>query len=202
MSNRHETGWDGIYHSRRPDSLPWELGEPRELLVNLVDSGELKPSKTLDLCCGVGTNPLYLATEGFTVTALDISDKAIEYAKDQASQKGVTLSFLVADFIKLPFPKSEFDFIFDFGCFHHVDVEDRADFIQGVYRVLKSEGIYLLTCFSYKNGPALNHFTKKQIIGLFNDRFNIQWIKHVSSIEGDEAKRYFYEVLMQKYPKV
>ncbi|MFW6110587.1 MAG: class I SAM-dependent methyltransferase [Thermoproteota archaeon] len=102
MSNRHETGWNGIYHNRHPNSLPWELGESRELLVTLVDSGDLTPCKTLDLCCGVGTNPIYLATEGFTVTALDISDKAIEYAKDQASKKGVNLNFLVANFLKLP----------------------------------------------------------------------------------------------------
>ncbi len=166
--------------------------------MNLVESEQVKPSRALDLCCGVGTNPIYLAGKGFEVTALDISDKAVEYAKQQASQEAVDIDFLVADFLKLPFVGEEFGFLFDFGCFHHVEVEDRDIFIEGIFRILESKATYLLTCFSYKNGPAWNHFKKNQIIRLFEDRFQIEWIKHVSSVEGDGVRRYFYEVLMYK----
>jgi cyclopropane fatty-acyl-phospholipid synthase-like methyltransferase len=84
------------------------------------------------------------------------------------------------------------------GCFHHVEIEDRSKFNKGVHHVLKNGGIYLLTCFSYKNGPARNHFTKKQIIDLFSDYFEIDEIRHISSIEGDGYTRYFYMVLMRK----
>ena len=31
-------------------------------------------------------------------------------------------------------------FVFDMGCFHHVEVEERAKFIAGVHRVLKEGG--------------------------------------------------------------
>jgi len=75
--------------------LPWELGKPRRVLVELVDSGRVEPSKALDLCCGAGTNPVYLAKKGFNVTALDISDKAVEYAKEKAHKAEVDINFLV-----------------------------------------------------------------------------------------------------------
>lgn len=198
MPSRHDTGWDRIYHRYRPESLPWELGRPREVLAEVVNSGRVAPSGALDLCCGAGTNPVYMAKKGFDVTALDISDKAVEYAKEQTYKAGVKINFLVSNFLSLPFKNEAFDFVFDFGCFHHVQIKDRPTFIKGVHRVLKSKGSYLLVCFSYRNGPAWNHFRKQQILELFGDYFDIEWIKHVSSLEGDNVRRYFYEVLMEK----
>jgi len=198
MSSRHDAGWDKVYHRYRPECLPWELGKPRKVLVELVESGRVAPGKTLDLCCGAGTNPVYLAKKGFNVTALDVSDMAVEYAKEKAHEAGVEVGFLVGDFLFLPLKRGQFDFAFDFGCFHHVEVKDRVAFIEGVYEVLKPNGAYMLVCFSYKNGPAWNHFTREQIVELFGNYFEIEWIKHVSSLEGDKITRYFYEALMEK----
>lgn len=132
------------------------------------------------------------------MTALDISDKAVEYAKKKAHKAQVDIKFIVANFLSLPFKSEEFDFVFDFGCFHHVQVKDRITFIKEVYSVLKPKGTYFLVCFSYKNGPGWNHFRKEEIFGLFGDYFEIEWIRHVSSLEGDEVTRYFYEVLMER----
>ncbi len=98
----------------------------------------------------------------------------------------------------LPFRNEKFDFVFDMGCFHHVEAKNRTSFIRGVDRVMKLKGTYFLTCFSYRNGPAWNHFTKEQIIELFGDRFSIEWIRHVASLEGDNVTRYFYQALMEK----
>jgi len=198
MTSRHHTGWDEVYHHYRPEYLPWELGKPRKGLVELIESGSVAPGKVLDICCGAGTNPVYLAKKGFDVTALDISDKAVGYAKEKAREKEAKINFLVGDFLKLPFKSEEFDFAFDFGCFHHVEPKDRTTFIAGVHRVLKPKSTYFLTCFSYRNGPAWNHFRKEQIVELFTDYFSIERIRHVSSVESDNVTRYFYEVLMKR----
>ena len=40
--------------------------------------------------------------------------------------------------------------------------------------------------------------TKKQIVSLFSDNFEIIEVRHVSSIEGDGGKCYFYMVWMKK----
>lgn len=198
MSSRHDTGWDKIYHCYGSESLPWELGRPRESLVELVESEKIRPCRTLDLCCGVGTNPIYLAKQGFDVTALDVSDGAVKLSKERVEKEKLKMDLLVGSFLALPFNDGMFGFVFDMGCFHHVEIRNRITFIMGVSRVLKPKGIYFLTCFSYRNGPAWNHFTKEQLVELFGDRFNIKWIRHVASMEGDNVKRYFYQALMKK----
>ncbi len=199
MSSRHEVGWDRIYHRYCPESLPWELGKPRKALVELGVSGKVKPCKALDLCCGAGTNPVYLAKQGFQMTALDVSDGAVKYARDRAHRAKVdNINLLVSDFLNLPFKNEEFEFAFDFGCFHHVEENARNTFIEELSRVLKPKSTYFMVCFSYKNGPTWNHFKKEQIVELFQDYFQIEGVKHVSSLEADGVTRYFYEVLMKK----
>jgi ubiquinone/menaquinone biosynthesis C-methylase UbiE len=85
---------------------------------------------------------------------------------------------MMQSFVDLPFEDEEFDYVFDTGCFLHVEIEERASYIEGVHRVLKEEGDYLLTCFSYKNGPAWNHFTVKQLSSLFSGYIEIREIRH------------------------
>jgi ubiquinone/menaquinone biosynthesis C-methylase UbiE len=190
--------WDQIYRKYPPKSWGWELDKPRPILVEFVEKGLIKKGKALDLCCGAGTNTVYFAQKGFEVTAIDISQKAIEYAKEKAARANVKINFMMQSFVDLPFRDEEFDFVFDMCCFHHVEIEDRANFIEGVHRVLKKDGDYLLTCFSYKNGPAWNHFTEKQLNRLFSSYFEIREIRHVSSIEGDGVRRFFFTVWMKK----
>jgi ubiquinone/menaquinone biosynthesis C-methylase UbiE len=190
--------WDEVYRQYPLEELGWELSRPRPILVETVEKGLVKKGKALDICCGAGTNTVYLAEKGFEVTGIDISSTAIEHAKKKAEKAKVKIDLRVADFTKLPFTDKEFDFVFDMGCFHHVKVEDRNTFIRGVHRVLKKGGSYMLTCFSYRNGPAWNHFTKKQLISLFSGYFELGELRDYASVEGDGVTRYFYTVLMKK----
>ena len=178
--------------------MGWELGKPRPILVEFVEKGLIMKGKTLDLCCGAGTNMIYLAENGFEVTGIDVSKRAIDYAKAKAKHTKAHVNFVIESFVDLSFIDDEFDFVFDMGCFHHVEIVDRPAFIEGICRVLKKGGDYILTCFSYKNGKAWNHFTEKQLISLFSVHFKIIEIRHYSSIEGDGVKRYFYTVWMKK----
>jgi 2-polyprenyl-3-methyl-5-hydroxy-6-metoxy-1,4-benzoquinol methylase len=150
------------------------------------------------LCCGAGTNTVYLAQKGFDVAGIDISLTALGIAKQKVEQVKVHIGFLQESFVDLAFADGVFDFVFDMGCFHHVEIEDRNRFIAGIHRVLKEDGQYMLTCFSYKNGPGWNHFTRQQIIDLFSGAFKIESLQHISSLEGDGVIRFFYTVLMRK----
>lgn len=190
--------WDQIYREYPLESCGWELGKPRPILVEFVEKGLIKKSKALDLCCGAGTNTVYLAQNGYEVTAIDVSRTALGYAKSKAALANAQICFVSQSFVELAFDDDCFDFVFDMGCFHHVSIKDRHRFIRGVHRVLKESGDYLLTCFSYKNGPAWNHFTEKQILNFFSDLFTIKELRHFSSVEGDRVTRFFYTVWMKK----
>jgi SAM-dependent methyltransferase len=190
--------WDQIYRNYPLNELGWELGKPRPILVEYVEKKLIRKGKALDICCGAGTNTVYLAQNGFNVTGIDISPTAITYAKAKAARAHVNIRLLVQDFLKLPFNDGEFDFVHDMGCFHHVKPENQSTYIEGVHRVLKTGGTYMLTCFSYRNGLGWNHFTKPRLVALFSPYFELGTFKHYPSVEGDGAIRYFYTVLMKK----
>jgi len=190
--------WDRVYHEYPLGELPWELGKPRPVLVQVFEEGLVKPGKALDICCGAGTNTVYMAQKGFQATGLDISHKAIEYGREKAREAGVKVRWIIGNALEFHFEDDEFDFVFDMGCFHHIRPEDRERFISGLCRVTKPHGQYLLTCFSDRNGPAWNHFTKEQLIELFSARFTFRRVAHYGSVEGDGFTRFFYTVLMQK----
>lgn len=199
MANSSYKEWDRVYREYPLEELPWELGHPRRTLVELIEKGRIKPCKALDVCCGAGTNPVYLAEKGFEVTALDISKRALGHAKRKTRQAKVEIEFLLVNFVTLPFADERFEFVFDMGCFHHVTIEDREQFIQGISRVLDSrKGLYLLVCFSDKNGLAWNHFTKEQLVNYFSQEFKFESVEHFGSVEADGYRRFFYAVLMQK----
>ena len=138
-----------------------------------------------------------MAQNGFDVTAIDISKHALRLAKQKARKAKAEVKFVLASFVTVPFKDSAFDFVFDMGCFHHVEAEDRPEFIQGVRRILKPESSYLLICFSERNGRAWNHFTKEQIAGNFSGKFRLTNLDHFGSVEGDGYTRFFYGALMQ-----
>ena len=61
----------------------------------------------------------YLAKKGFQVTAFDLSQKAINIAINKASKDNVVVNWLCADILCLP-NLSQYDLIFDRGCYHHI----------------------------------------------------------------------------------
>lgn len=108
------------------------------------------------------------------------------------------IDFIISNFVNLSVINGIFGFVFDMGCFHHVTSNNRNYFIEGINRVLKENGYYMVKCFSYKNGPSWNHFTKKQLIQIFSKFFLILKIIHYPSIKDDGIKRFFYTLLMKK----
>jgi len=195
--------WKEVYRSGQEGIYPWELGRPRDFLVELVEKGMIRGAKALDTCCGLGTNGLFLAEKGFEVTGIDISGEAVEIAAHRAREdaKAGNVHFKVENFMQMTFEPMSFDFVLDVGCFHHVAQADRQAFIANVHRVLRSEGRYLLMCFSDRMGRAWNHFSERKIRALFSGCFEILLLDEISSVEGDGETRYFYVSLMQKREK-
>jgi SAM-dependent methyltransferase len=130
---------------------------------------------------------------------MDISRTAVAQAKSKARQAGVEIRFYVGSVLDLPFADDEFDLVFDMGCFHHIHPPDRERFALGIRRVLKDGAHYFMVCFSDKNGPAWNHFSKDEIVTIWSPYLDIATVEHFSSVEGDGYVRFFYATLMQCY---
>jgi tellurite methyltransferase len=53
--------------------------------------------RALDIACGEGRNAIFLAQNGFEVTAMDISERGLERGRKRAAELGVRVDFLQAD---------------------------------------------------------------------------------------------------------
>jgi glycine/sarcosine N-methyltransferase len=74
------------------------------------ESDNAKPMTILDCACGIGTQALGLARAGFRVTGADLSPRAIERARMEASVRSVDLQLQVADMLQLDVvPETAFD---------------------------------------------------------------------------------------------
>jgi SAM-dependent methyltransferase len=75
--------WDARYAG---SDRVWS-GNPNGVLVREV--GRLKPGTALDLGCGEGADAVWLARQGWRVTAVDISRVALDRAAAHAAAEGI-----------------------------------------------------------------------------------------------------------------
>jgi SAM-dependent methyltransferase len=66
-------------------------------LSSLIESEWPGRRRILDVSCGIGTQALGLANQGYSVTASDLSEKEIERARQEADRRGVLIDFSVCD---------------------------------------------------------------------------------------------------------
>ena len=140
---------DKIYRTVPIDRIPWNIATPPQALVDLVESGKIKPCKSIDLGCGAGNYVVWLAEKGFDVTGLDIAPTAIRIAEENARKKGLNCRFIVADVLgDLREIKETFDFAYDWEVLHHIFPDERDKYVRNVHRLLNPGGKYLSVCFN------------------------------------------------------
>lgn len=124
--------------------IPWDAGQPDSNLIEGVTRTPILACKALDVGCGTGDNPIWLARQGFEVTGTDISEIALEAARAKACNAGVACAFVAADFMRETIPGAPFGFVFDRGCFHSFDAaEEKSAFARSVAAHLAEGGLWL-----------------------------------------------------------
>jgi SAM-dependent methyltransferase len=120
--------WNDRYRSGQ---TPWDTGQPSSELARVVAEAPISHGRALELGCGTGANAVWLAQQGFDVTAIDGSTLAIERATQRAKAAGVVVRFLVADVLAPPRDiGGPFDFLFDRGCYHAVRRDKVASYLR------------------------------------------------------------------------
>ena len=194
-----EGSWDEIYKEYPLREIPWHTEKPDENIVNLLEEGKIKKGEdVLDMCCGAGTNSIYLANKGLNVWGVDISPEAIKIAKKRCKKENQNCNYIVGNVLKKEFDK-KFDFILDRGCFHHIPDGKKNNYVEKVNKLLKKRGKMYLKCFSDKD-PSFpkTKMSKEDIKSYFSKFFEINYIKESVHTEPDGKKRYMYAVFMIK----
>lgn len=119
---------------------------PEELLL----LGNIEGKNLLHLQCNSGQDTLSLAKHGATVTGVDISDRAIEFACQLSAESGIPATFHRADiyewFTEATQQSSQYDVVFSsYGavCW----LSDIQAWAKGIWQVLKPGGKFVLVEF-------------------------------------------------------
>lgn len=97
--------WDEKYRSS--DQL--FSGAPNGVLV--TELTDLPPGQALDVGCGEGADALWLARRGWQVTAVDISQTALERAAATGTDVAGRVAWTRADLTSTPPPADAFDLV-------------------------------------------------------------------------------------------
>lgn len=168
--------WNERY---RQGTAPWDSGRPSAELQRVIQEQDIAPCRVLELGCGSGTNAVWLAEQGFTVTAVDCSDIALAQAREKAARAGVDIEWVCTDVTRLPPPDEPFPFVFDRGCFHCIR-RDLPTRLQDTLRSCTATGTRYLVLTGNANEqrdhgpPAL---TEQELRQELQELFDIQLLR-------------------------
>ena len=117
---------------------------PNAFLLEM--SGRLKKGKVLSLAEGEGRNAVYLARQGFTVTAVDSSKVGLAKADKLARESGVSIQTVLADLADYTIEEGTWDSIVSIFCHLHPNLRTRLH--RDVVAGLKQGGTFLLEAYT------------------------------------------------------
>ena len=102
-----------------------------------------EPGRALDLGCGGGELAILLATRGWEVTGVEFSETALEMARKNADESGVSVAFVRADVTKpLPLRPGRYTLVCDNAVRHClIGRTDRMAFMANAFGALRDGGV-------------------------------------------------------------
>ena len=152
----------------------------------------IRSKKVLDIPCGVGWGTSLLKRAAFII-GIDISNKAIDYAKKHYENK--KRKFYVGLMQSIPLKDDSIDVVVCLEGFEHVSKDVGVRFIEESKRVLRADGLLILTC------PVLNEYGQSagnpyhqceypehELIEILNKNFRILGLERVKGPDGPEYR--------------
>ena len=196
-------GWEPVY-KEKGDLYPDVMPEVKEY-SKIFKKNNYK--KILDLGCGTGRNTIYLAQQGFSVYALDISKTGIKITKNKAKKLNLNnIEYKISNITDTKYEDNSFDAIICIFVLSHGLLKDNQEAIDEIYRILKPGGMIITELMSTKDitygkgkkieentylggmedDPHMMHhyFTEKEIKNMFSK---------FTKLETSE-KKYFDEI--------
>jgi 2-polyprenyl-3-methyl-5-hydroxy-6-metoxy-1,4-benzoquinol methylase len=167
--------WDQLY-ARLAAQIP--DGEPNPTLVTEVSG--LQPGRALDIGCGVGSDAIWLASQGWKVTALDVSQVALDRAAARARKAAVQVEWIHARLEDALLPAGGFDLVnAHYPALRHSPKHDAAKALLatvapgGTLLVVHHADVDVEKAKSYGFDPA-DYLSHSDVAALFDEDWDVQ----------------------------
>ena len=118
--------------------------QPNTFLASVID--QIPKGRVLCLCEGEGRNAVYLAEQGFDVTAVDASAVGLAKARQLAEERKVNIETITSDLGEYPVNASNWDAVVSIFC--HIPPDIRAQVHQQLVSALNPGGLLVLEAYT------------------------------------------------------
>ncbi len=145
--------WEKIYQTKELKDVSWFQQTPTTSLDFVKQFNLPKSSKIIDIGGGDSLLVDYLLDLGYQdITVLDISEAAINKAKQRLGDRAVKVKWIIADAATFK-PTEKYDFWHDRAAFHFLTQETEIEnYIDTVQQSINPSGILVIGTFS-EQGP-------------------------------------------------
>lgn len=157
---KHPVGSRGFF-----DDLDQYHFEKLHHLLRLIDFNGYRDKRVLEVGCGAAVDLARFAKGGAICTGIDLAASAIELARANFAQQGLTADLRVANGESMPFADNTFDFVYAHGVVQYT--ANPGALVDECRRVLKPGGRAFFQV--YNRISWLNALSKLMKVGLEHD---------------------------------
>jgi len=185
VTGNKKAHWESVYTSKQPDAVSWfapHLGSSMELLRR---AGLGASSRLIDVGAGASTLVDDLLDMGVQqVTAVDISDAALQVARLRLGTRAASVRWIVSDILIVPLLANAYDLWHDRAALHFLtDPADAQRYADIAANAIAVGGHAIIGGFG-REGPAqcsqlsVTRREPEDIAQLFGPRFELRESRH------------------------
>lgn len=122
--------------------------------ISWLRKADHKGKTAADLGCGLGRNSFYLASQGYSVTALDLVHENTDFVNHEAKSMNLPIQAFAQDVSeKWPISPSSLDIAIDIFCYKHITSKQaQKKYRSELWKTLKPSGYYFISLASVNDG--------------------------------------------------
>ena len=146
----------------------------------------------LDLGCGSGVHAVFLAREGFRVTAVDFSETGVANTREKLAAQNLTAEVRCSSLFALDFPERTFDLVLCIGVIETMPPDSSARALSRLRPLLRAgaRGLFLFAAaddfrVATVGTDGLHGYTRPEVEEIFLPHFERLWIdEYMTTYEG------------------
>jgi 2-polyprenyl-3-methyl-5-hydroxy-6-metoxy-1,4-benzoquinol methylase len=194
-----KTHWEKVYATKAPESVSWYRAH-LETSLALIERAVALSSSIIDIGGGESTLVDDLLLRGYkNLTALDVSQTAIEVTKKRLGSAAGQMRWLVGDIFEIELEPHAYDLWHDRAVFHFLTTaERRLAYVRQVTRAVKPGGHVIVSTFGPEgptkcSGLEVMRYDAESLHGEFGARFRlVQSSKELHQTPFGTAQQFLY----------
>lgn len=175
MENDRKKHWEAVYETKQPNEVSWTQENPKTSLNFIRSTNLSKTSKIIDIGGGDSKLVDFLLEAGYqNITVLDISEKALERAKNRLGKNAEKISWIVSDINEFK-PETDYDVWHDRATFHFLTTPEQIE--KYVEIIEKGVASFLIIGTFSEQGPKkcsgldIKQYSENELENRFSNRF-------------------------------